>query len=100
MNHLKDGVQIAIMTPQLLDGILKAYGVYMDAGEEFFITSLTDGKHMDTSLHYKGNAFDLRTWNLKHKTPYQMIDLLKAKLGKDYDVIVEKDHIHAEHQAK
>lgn len=96
LRYLKEGVEISLMAPALLDAILKAFAAYHDAGEEFFITSLTDGRHMIGSLHYKGLAFDIRIWNLKHKTAQQMAELLKAILGPGHDVVVEKDHIHVE----
>lgn len=97
MRHIKHSVLISILEPQMLDGILISHSVYIDAGEEFFISSVTDSKHGKDSLHPKGRAIDVRTWNLKHKTPEQMAELLRAALGRDYDVVVEQTHIHIEY---
>ena len=51
---------------------------------------------MNGSLHYQGKAFDLRTWHVIEEVAKQ----LRTYLGKDYDVIVEKDHIHVEYDPK
>jgi hypothetical protein len=70
------------------------------------VTSLTEGKHSDGSKHYKGAAVDLRTrednsaeqWHERHKATLAG-ELLK-RLGKDFDVVVHKTHIHVEHDPK
>lgn len=93
---LKPGVEIAVMQPALLEGILIAHEVYIKAGQPFTITSLTDGKHSAKSLHYKGRAFDLRTRDLKGATPQGMAMQLRAALPKNFDVVVEIDHLHVE----
>lgn len=65
-------------------------------GHPITITSGCDGKHMETSYHYKNKAFDIRTNDL---TPEQVVEFLKETkhiLGDNYDVVLEKDHIHIE----
>lgn len=103
---LKPGVQISSMHPMLLEAILIAQEVYLDAGQAFTITSLTDGVHSSNSLHYKGRAADLRTRDLKGLAPDKLAALIRAKLAdfslgegfaqSPYDVVLEKDHIHVE----
>lgn len=103
---VKPGVEIALMHPMLLEAILLAHEAYLEAGQEYTITSVTDSAHSANSLHYKGRAVDLRTKSLKGMTPEKMADLIRAKLDdfsrsigfakSPYDVVVEDDHIHVE----
>lgn len=71
------------------------------------ITSANDGRHMDGSLHYKDRAFDIRIWNIKSKNSQLRHALARTwaariaeRLGEDYDVILESDHIHMEYDPK
>lgn len=64
-------------------------------GAELWITSVCDGKHRKDSLHYKGLAFDVRTWGIKGRE-LQVVAALKKALGPDYDVVLEATHIHIE----
>lgn len=66
--------------------------------DEFVITSGADGRHSLTSLHYSGNALDLRRRNLRN--PEGVVERLKDTLGIDYDVILEATHIHVEYQPR
>jgi hypothetical protein len=67
-----------------------------------WITSANDGVHMEGSLHYKNRAFDIRTRNVTEGVTAQKSWTRKVRkvLGKDYDVVFEKDHIHVEYQPK
>lgn len=94
------GVNPKDITPETLDGLLKCCAVYIHAEQSFIVTSINDSVHSSGSLHYKGRAFDLRTRNLKGITPQGMALMLKGQLGKDFDVVVEKDHIHVEYDPK
>jgi uncharacterized protein YcbK (DUF882 family) len=58
------------------------------------ITSAKDGKHMEGSKHYTGEAIDIRKFDMKN--PNVVVELIREYLGKDYDVINEKTHIHIE----
>lgn len=69
-------------------------------GREAIVTSGNDGKHMSTSLHYKGKAIDLRTKDLHRKLIPKLADALRIGLGKDWDIVVEKTHIHLEYDPK
>lgn len=59
------------------------------------ITSARDGAHIPSSFHYTGNAIDLRSRDLPDSIG--MAGELTTELGPDYDVILEKDHIHVEY---
>ena len=61
------------------------------------ITSIVDGQHSAIhSAHYQGLAFDMRIWYLPDVMDY--VGLLQQKLGSDYQVIFETNHIHVEFQ--
>lgn len=62
------------------------------------ITSTTSGKHMPGSRHYSGNAVDIRTRGWAE--PQAVAEAIAVVLGDDFDVILEADHLHIEHDPK
>lgn len=97
---LKPGVKIDGIKPELLLAIIVAEEVYRLARRSLVITSVKDGKHMKGSLHYSGSALDLRIYPEGRVPPGQMAKEIQNRLGKDFDVILEPDHIHIEYQPK
>jgi hypothetical protein len=77
-----------------------ADGVCNDRFYELVITSVTDGKHSPNSLHYVGYAFDMRTRDLSQVDKKNLAVDLREALGQEFDVVVEKTHIHVEFQPK
>lgn len=69
------------------------------------LTSGTDGEHMEGSKHYIGAAADFGNhfpdWT-RHSPGMRIraVEMLKAELGSDYDVIPEPDHYHIEYDPK
>lgn len=67
------------------------------------ITSTTDGKHMDGSKHYNGDAIDVgirssATWQFFPLALQQtLVKEISTLLGPDYDVVLEGDHVHIEY---
>ena len=99
--ELKQGVIATGVQPELLLGLTVAIAVYDEHGTRLVVTSLCDGRHSATSLHYAGSAADLRTRNLPASADPAMIAAeIKQRLGVDYDVIFEGDHIHLEWQPR
>jgi len=94
MLKFKDGVPLKGLKPQMLNCVDICNDVFHKQGADCTITSTTDGKHMKKSLHYKGLAIDLRTWHLNDVE--SIAAKLRDALGKDFDVVVESDHIHVE----
>ena len=96
-NSVKLPTGIALMFAMtVVDQIYEANGV-----ETTVITSGQDGKHSLTSLHYAGQAFDVRTWNIpKGISPKDIVRQIKAKLNIHFDVVLESDHIHVEFQPR
>jgi len=71
--------------------------LYENANSELVLTSVRDSKHrVKNSLHYIGKAFDCRIWNY-HQNLNNLVQSIKEALGDDFDVILEKDHIHIEY---
>ena len=92
----KDGVVWENMHPKVVNNMDGVDAVFQKFGIEAVITSGRDGKHMEGSKHYEGKAFDLRTFHVIDR----VAELLRMYLGKEFDVIVEKDHIHVEFDPK
>ena len=95
---IKNGVDLRGLTPQMAIAYTiatKCYGQY-----DCVITSASDGKHGPNSLHYKGCALDLRTRHLNGQQLQAIYAKLKESLGDQFDVVMEHDHFHIEHDPK
>ena len=96
MVKIKNGV-----TPRNLVILAAIANAAWDLPYDITITSGTDGKHKVGSKHYSSEALDIRIFNFPSDQDQDLfIYRLKARLGKDYDVILEKDHIHVEYDVK
>ena len=93
-------------------------------GHACIVTAGKDGRHLRGSKHYDNQALDFRTWHLSGQpnpclreedcSPIckAILEGIKMRLGKDFDVLFETDkfdaegrqvrwqHIHAEHDPK
>lgn len=78
-------------------GLDVAEGVYRDYGYEAEITWTTGGKHMEGSLHPSGNAVD---FVLTPMFKAEIAGALRRRLGSDFDVVLESNHIHIEYDPK
>jgi hypothetical protein len=105
--QFKPGVSCEGVSLNGIKIIVAANEVWRDCGfPHATVTAITDGKHMAGSRHYSGDAADIRTrddaggdqWAPQIKA--MLRDALKNKLGKDFDVVVEGSHIHAEYDPK
>ena len=106
----KHGVKLQGMGPEIVMGALVADTVWKEHGrpEGVTITSIVDGKHSKRSLHYVGNskvnkfgnAIDLRTRYFNRDKQIEITADLKSKLTDEFDVVLEKDHIHLEFDPK
>jgi hypothetical protein len=63
------------------------------------ITSTYEGNHSPGSLHYQNRAFDVRLPGIGNLN-VTAVRILKEELGKDFDVVLEGDHIHIEYDPK
>ena len=97
--EIKDNsVRITGVRPELLIAMMIFNEVYMAHKREFVITSLLDGKHSATSLHYTGCAFDCRIY--EDDVNQAILGDIKHKLNHHYDVVLEGNHIHCEFQPR
>ncbi len=95
--HLKDGVSLADLKPEMQTVLIVADEVYDRHGQEVVVTSHKDGGHSPQSKHYSGYALDLRTRYFdREQVPVVATDM-RAALGDDYDVVVHGSHLHIEY---
>ena len=91
--RIKPGVQMRTLSTQIGLAIQEADRLL--AGH-LVVTSVSDGMHRPGSLHYVGMAVDFRL----PADPARFISELKEALGVEFDVVLEKDHVHCEWQPK
>lgn len=95
---IKDGVDVKNLHPVMWDMIYRIKPFFDTAKIDLVITSGTDSKHGNGSLHYVGLAVDIRTKTMKNKK--KMFKSIKAVLPSGYDVVPESTHLHIEYQPK
>lgn len=71
--------------------------LFFKFGMEFAIYHTYDGMHMEGSLHFKNRAFD---GSLPTSHNEEVFSTLRAAMGPEYDLVVEKDHLHLEWDPK
>ena len=69
-------------------------------GKDMIITSGIDGQHMEGSRHYTGEALDFRRSHLSPEECDLFVGDLRRRLDRDYDVVLESDHVHCEYDPK
>lgn len=97
--RLKHGVSLVDLQPQMVVALLVLERVYQGlcgAQYELTITSGKDGKHMAASLHYRGLALDTRTSDVPAGKRETLARNAQLALGDEFDVVLEKDHLHTE----
>lgn len=102
---LLPGVDPSNIRPELMLALIVAEGVYAEQDSHCYVTSLNDSRHSSTSLHYAGAAADLRTKNLHLGVPITVRSMLRKRLPRHYDVLLEdrgkaNEHIHIEWQRR
>ncbi len=97
---IKKGVKIAGLRPEMLVAIIVIDYIYLKFNRELVITSALDGVHSVGSLHYVGLAIDTRTRFFSALQSKQIVVMIRRNLGIEFDVVLEKTHIHIEFQPK
>lgn len=101
MLAIKQGVRLAKLQPQIVLGLISLHSLWEKYGYgALTITSGSDGDHKTGSLHYSGNAVDLRIRHLHPDDLKHIVSAARAALGSDYDIVIEPDHIHFEYDPK
>ncbi len=101
--QIKKGVKIEGVRDPIFLAMLASDKLWLsyNVKEGVVLTSVMDGTHKKGSKHYTGDAIDIRIWNLPENISYlQASSDLRTLLGRDYDVVLEKDHIHIEWDPK
>lgn len=105
INHFefKPGVIIQGLKPVMFPLIVYASNIHFKLfnSKKMVITSVLDGKHMKFSRHYRGLAFDVRINDKSIDEIHLFYNALATDINlKDYDIVLEKDHIHIEYDPK
>lgn len=69
------------------------------------VTSGSDPGHMHGSKHYTNEALDVRSKTVPTALKHKWLAVIKRRLGRDYDVILEhegkaQEHFHIEYDPK
>lgn len=95
---IKFGVDISRLNREIRRTLKTVESIYQTLAEqECVITSTYDGNHVQSSLHYANQAYDIR---LPNKNREEIFQAIANSLGKDYDCINHVDHIHIEYDPK
>lgn len=94
---LKLGVDISRLADPMRQALNKIEAVFQKYGLEPVITSTYEGTHSPSSFHYVNRAVDLRLPSQALRN--QVVSDLKAALP-GFDVVLESNHIHVEHDPK
>jgi hypothetical protein len=98
---IKDGADVSGLSAEMKVALVVIVTVFEQlALGRPTVTSGTDGQHSTGSLHYSGNAVDLRSNNIPADQRVLVRDAMRQALGPDYDVVLEDDHFHVEYQPK
>ena len=99
---IKPGVSIRGIRPELVHAAVTAYVIYqqLPGKPELVITCCTDGEHGRKSLHYVGQAIDIRSRDMGIQVALDAVTKLREALGHEFDAVTETDHIHIEYQPK
>lgn len=97
---LKEGVKLNGLQPQIVLAMQIVNSIYNKNLHELVITSVSDGLHKQDSKHYQGMGFDCRTKEIKGRRSLDILNDCRDALGDDFDVILEKDHLHVEYDPK
>lgn len=95
---LKMGVDISRLSDPMRRGLNAIEAAHQAHGLEAIVTSTYEGTHSPGSLHYVNRAVDLR---LPPAAVRERVVLeLRKQLGPAFDVVLESNHIHVEHDPK
>ena len=97
---IKSGVSLAGIRPEMVVGLMIIKEIFDERLFPMTITSVTDSKHGFGSLHYVGQAVDIRTRHIPNDQITLLANLCREALGKQFDVVKEATHLHVEFQPK
>jgi len=86
------------LQPQMVIASMRVEEACKLIGVDCWITSENDRVHSSGSLHYSGLALDFRTRDIPAELRKSFFEKVKSALGSEFDVVLEKDHLHVEYQ--
>ena len=95
-----NGARIHGLRPEMVVALIVIRDAFFDAGENCVITSGIEGRHGRASLHLVGAALDFRTGGMPRELASEIATEIREGLGLDFDVVVERTHLHVEWQPK
>jgi hypothetical protein len=100
--RFKAGVRIRGIAPEMAMAALAIDTLWVEKGWDLVVTSGIEGEHGADSLHYVGRALDLRTKaaGITQDEARALAAEIRKRLTEEFDVVVEKDHIHVEFDPK
>lgn len=97
MIAIKPSVRIRGLGTEILLAVMIAHELFREQAQTLTLTSGTDGQHKAGSKHHSGEAVDLRLPTARKEA---VVEQLQNRLGAEYDVVLEVDHIHVEYDPK
>lgn len=102
--QFKEGTSVEVLTDGLLLGLLGLAHVMQSVlgARVLVVTSVNDGRHKPGSLHYSGNAVDIRSKTWPRERVAECVRLFRASPdGPRYDLLFESpgtpnEHLHLE----
>jgi len=93
----KDGVYVRGVSAELVLGLSALDSAHRElTGEAVTVTSVSDGRHGNKSLHYSGRGADVRTRHLSAEERQAFFAKASDYLPEDFDLVAESDHFHLE----
>jgi len=94
---IKLGVDISRLNRPIRRTLNHVDHIFLKYDQEAVITSTYEGNHSPSSLHYNNDAYDV---GRPEKHINIIVPEVKARLGIHFDVVLEHDHVHIEHDPK
>jgi len=94
---IKAGVDISRLNREIRRALNTIDTIHHSYGIDLVITSTFEGNHGAGSLHYANDAIDIRILQTFKNNVFAD---LRDRLGNDFDVVLERDHIHIEYDPK
>jgi hypothetical protein len=98
--ELKPGVSLVGIQGPIIVAMMVIRDVMPLFSPDYVITACTDGTHGKGSLHYKGLAIDVRIRNMLPSNKALCRQEIARRLGPEFDVVLEVDHLHVEFDPK
>ena len=98
--HDPTPARIRGLRPEMLFALMSIASVCERYGIDCVVTSAVDGVHSRGSRHYSGSAVDIRTRSLDAEKRPSFAACIADNLGEDFDVILERTHLHVEFDPK